>query len=286
MKTKIISLALFATVFGGAVCNGGQKIDAHIHVASNANFGGSFIDGDQIVKLLDTGSIDRGVILSFGYRFSELEQAKAENDFVAAEVAKRPARLTGLCGVNILEDWAPGEIERCATQLRLSGLKLHPQENGADFKNPEHRKRLAVIFDAADKYHLPVLIDSFWMNPNVTSKVVSLTAKHPNINFIFAHALAFNFRELALVWTRWANNPKLPHNIYVDLSMISVQLKGSPEVETLRWELSKLGWDRVLYGTDYPMFDENATIAAVKALVPAKELNKVMGENAARLYGL
>jgi predicted TIM-barrel fold metal-dependent hydrolase len=51
---------------------------------------------------------------------------RAENDWVAQEVARYPDRLVAFCGVSPLEDYALEEIDRCSTMQNLTGLKLHP----------------------------------------------------------------------------------------------------------------------------------------------------------------
>jgi hypothetical protein len=59
------------------------------------------------------------------------EQARAGDDFVAAEIAKSP-RLLGYCGVHPLEPWAVDELDRCASLPGMIGLKLHVNEQSLD----------------------------------------------------------------------------------------------------------------------------------------------------------
>ena len=57
-------------------------------------------------------------------RASSARAAAAENEFVAAELRAAPGSF-GYCGVSPLEPWALAELQRCATELGLRGVKLH-----------------------------------------------------------------------------------------------------------------------------------------------------------------
>ncbi len=74
-----------------------QVIDSHVHLFSPQNFGKDAITAADILPMLEKAKIDRAVVLSAAYWFSEKEKAQAENDFLASEVAKHSDRLVGFC---------------------------------------------------------------------------------------------------------------------------------------------------------------------------------------------
>src|SRR5580704_8039806 len=99
-------------------------IDHHQHLASpQALSVFSFpeaITGADLVGQMDAAGIDRAVVLSDAYGFSnpfknsgpdEYARVRAENDWVSMQVARYPGRLTGFCAVNPLRDYALHEIE-------------------------------------------------------------------------------------------------------------------------------------------------------------------------------
>src|SRR5687768_9034559 len=62
----------------------------------------------DLIAHLDAAGIQRAVVLSAAYMFgspsrtveNEYARVRAENDWVAAEVARHPQRLRAFCGVN------------------------------------------------------------------------------------------------------------------------------------------------------------------------------------------
>jgi predicted TIM-barrel fold metal-dependent hydrolase len=125
------------------------------------------IDADQLVTLLDSAGIRRALVLSVAYSWSnpsrnvenDYEHVKAENDWVAAQVARHPDRLRAFCSVNPVRDYALTEIERCAANPQLhTGLKLHIGNSAVDYHNPQHLDMLRHVFRAANSKHMAVVI--------------------------------------------------------------------------------------------------------------------------------
>src|SRR5579862_9155037 len=106
------------------------------------------ITAADLIAQMDAAGIDRAVVLSDAYGFSnpfknpgpgEYVRVRAENDWVSTEVAKYPGRLTGFCGVNPLRDYALEEIERCSKDPNLrTGLKLHFGNSDVNLDIEEH----------------------------------------------------------------------------------------------------------------------------------------------------
>ncbi len=59
----------------------------------------------------------------------------------------------------------------------------------------------------------------------------------------------------------------------MDLSAIAVLYQDSPEKETLIWYLRKLGMDHVLFGSDFPVFTSEKTLAAIRQYGLSKRVN-------------
>jgi predicted TIM-barrel fold metal-dependent hydrolase len=121
---------------------------------------------EDALRALDAAGIEAGVVLSNAYMFSmpeavaedEAEQVRAENDYVATQVALHPTRLIGFCSVNPLREYALSEIERCADDDRIAGLKLHLTNSNVDLRAPADVATLASVFELADRLDLAIVI--------------------------------------------------------------------------------------------------------------------------------
>ena len=125
------------------------------------------IDADRLVAMLDSAGIRRALVLALGYSWgnpgrnveNEYEKVKAENDWVAAEVARHPERLRAFCSFNPLRDYAFDELARCGANPHLRrGLKLHIGNSRVNYHNPEHLERLRAVFRAANERRMPIVI--------------------------------------------------------------------------------------------------------------------------------
>jgi uncharacterized protein len=266
------------------------RIDTHTHLFSPAAakiLGENTVTAQNLIPLLDSSGIQKGVVFSAAYFFRDLERAKQENDFLATEVATHRDRLIGFCSVHLGMSWALQEIERCSKVLNLRGLKLHPQANGIDLRIPENLKLIPQILDKAGELGLPVVFDSVWLDSRITLEMTKIVLSHPQTKVIFAHSLFKDYRDLSVPALIYQMYPSLGRNLYVDLSAVSVFYAHSPEREDLVWYLRQFGIKNVLFGSDYPAFTPAQTLESVRTLpFTADELEDVLGRNAKTLLDL
>ena len=124
---------------------GGAAMDVHTHVMSPelasllAGPGAPASTADDLIDRLDEAHVRQAVVLSLAYMQVLPDDAaiRAENDYTAAEVRKYPDRLIGFCGVNPLRASALDEIDRCADDLGMRGIKIHLPSSGVDLKLPD-----------------------------------------------------------------------------------------------------------------------------------------------------
>jgi predicted TIM-barrel fold metal-dependent hydrolase len=124
-------------------------------------------DADKLIAMLDAAGIRRALVLALGYSWgnpsrnveNEYERVKAENDWVAAQVARYPDRLRAFCSFNPLKDYALDELARCGANPNLRrGLKLHIGNARLDYHNAQHLERLRAVFRAANARRIPIVI--------------------------------------------------------------------------------------------------------------------------------
>ncbi len=109
---------------------------------------------DDALTALDRAGIERALVLSNAYMYGMPEvgredaapEVRAENTFLAEEVALHPDRLVGACSVNPLADYAMDELEYCLEELALPVLKLHFANSDLDLRNGDHRRKLREVF--------------------------------------------------------------------------------------------------------------------------------------------
>jgi predicted TIM-barrel fold metal-dependent hydrolase len=89
----------------------------------------------------------------------EYAKVRAENDWTAEQAAQYPDRLTALCGVNPLEDYALQELARCAKDPRLkAGIKLHFGNSDVRLEDPAHAEQMRRFFRSANDLGMAIVV--------------------------------------------------------------------------------------------------------------------------------
>ncbi|MGE0632254.1 MAG: amidohydrolase family protein [Pseudobdellovibrionaceae bacterium] len=264
------------------------SFDIHTHLFSPEaakKVGEPVVTAETIITQIDQAGISSAAIYSDAYFFEERAAAMRENNFLAAEVAKFPKRLIGFCSVNLKMTWIIEEVERCAKVLKMRGLKLHPQANGLDLRDPKTLSLIPPILEKAGELGLPVVFDSVWMDSRITLEMIKIIVRFPKTKVILAHSLFKDYRDLSIAALLYQMNSEVPRNIYVDLSAISIFYADSPERENLVWHLRQFGIDRVLMGSDYPAFTPIDTLNALRKLpFTEAEITAITSRNASSLF--
>lgn len=171
------------------------------------------------------------------------------------------------------------ELER----IRQAGgqwLKLHPNTQSFDVLDPD----VGEVVGKAGELGLPVLFDAYapW-DVNQPGKFIQLAMAHPDTRLILAHAHGPGFAAL-LVHDFMARYPWWPRRIWIDISAAAPLLAGGPFQEQFVWVLRKVGVDRILFGSDYPIDMPDIAVAAVKQLgFTPEELDRIFHRNAEEL---
>jgi uncharacterized protein len=120
---------------------------------------------ESMVAELDDAGIQKAVALSTAFVWGsgdnatapgEYEKVKAENDWIAKNVARFPNRLVGFCSFNPLKDYALEELDRCAKMPQIKGLKFHFSDSGVNMRKAEHVEKVRRVFRAANEKRLPI----------------------------------------------------------------------------------------------------------------------------------
>lgn len=233
------------------------------------------IAATDLVQLLDEAGIQRAVVLSTAYIFSqpgrvvnrEDEAVRAENDWTSHQVRLFPQRLIGFCSVNPLKGYALEEISRCATDPNLrTGLKLHFANAEVEYHNPDHIERLRLVFRAANAHRMALVVH---MRASVSPALPfgrdealiflnELLPAAPDVPIQIAHlAGAGNYVRDRLVDPALSvfvdaiaqHDPRVA-KLWFDVTAVAGEDASPVESEFLANRIRQLGLERVVYGSD------------------------------------
>ena len=228
-------------------------------VERDRTFGALFADpkarlaaADDLIAAMDADGVDQAVTMGMGW--SDLDLARACNDYIAESVRANPDRLIGFGSVNPGWDGdaAAREAERCA-QMGLRGVgELHPDTQGFDLGDGD---TMRPILEVAEKYGLIITTHSSEpvghaypgkgrTTPDVLMRFIENARAYPNVKIVCAHwggglpfyALMPEVRDaLANVWFDTAASPFLY------------------DAGVFRAALELVGADKILPGSDFPL---------------------------------
>lgn len=221
-----------------------------------------------LVKEMDAAGVRRAAVLSVAFWYGsprrkvedEYAKVRAENDWVAAQVAAHRDRLVGFCSFNPLKDYALEELSRCAKNPDLKGLKLHVGNSRLDVLNPGHVEKLRAVFRAANAKRFPVLIH-LWTSdgnygrahaeaflnqvlpaaPDITVQIAHMGASGPN----YHSDDAFEVYAAAAA----GNDPRMK-NVWVDVASMATGNTTDETLALVARRLRQFGLGRVLFASD------------------------------------
>ena len=253
----------------------GPIIDAHTHPMLDPE--------SQIVAvphppeayraLVESSQVSRAAALTIAHG-GDLDRTRARNEAVIKLAQDSGRFFYPVCSVHPADGLsALREVDRVA-DAGAAWLKLHPNTQHFDVADPAVAK---VVRKAAER-GLPILFDAYspW-DANQPGKFVNLAIAVPESRLILAHAHGPGFPQL-LVYDILARYPEWQRNVWIDISVTGAMLAGGPFADQFAWVLRKVGVDRVVFGSDYPVDDPLTAIRAVA------ELGFTDEEQAAILY--
>jgi uncharacterized protein len=230
------------------------------------------VDADKLIALLDSAGIRRALVLALGYSWgnprrnveNEYEKVKAENDWVASQVARYPDRLRAFCSFNPLKDYALEELARCGANPHLrGGLKLHIGNATADYHNAQHREKLRAVFRAANERRIPIVIH---MRASHSAGLPygreeariffdSILPAAPDIPVQIAHLAgsggydATTDSALSVFVDAIARREPRAEKLWFDVTTVARNATAA-DAQAIATRIRQLGIQRVLYGSD------------------------------------
>ena len=260
-----------------------RAADAHAHIypekiaekatASVGAFYGLKMDYVGLPEaLLEQGrgaGIDRFAVCSVA---TKVEQVRSINSFIEGECRKHP-EFVGLAAWHQDVRDIEGELDDIVGR-GLKGIKLHPDFQEFQIDDP----KLLPFYRAAHKRGLSILFHTGDRRKDFSSpkRFARLLDKLPELTCIAAHLGGYTEWDLA---RDCLEGP----NVYVDASSSLMFISRD---EALR-SIEHFGTDRVMFGTDFPMWRAKEELERFFGLGLTVEENRAMlFDNFARLYKL
>ncbi len=258
-------------------------IDAHTHIypqkicriaaKSIEKFYDIAVDNDGSLDLLLSYGEESGIDKFLVHSVATTEkQVTSINDFIANSVREHPDKLVGF--MTLHPDFADlaSEVDR-AIGLGLKGIKLHP-----DFqKFAVDSKEAYAIYEVAEG-RLPIQIHmgDYRYDYSHPKQLLQVLKDFPKLTVIGAHFAG---------WSEWEDSVRClkGENLYVDTSSSSYNFAPKQFTDMIH----AFGTDRVLFGSDYPMWKPGDELRYMQKLpLKPSELDKILYQNAATLLHL
>jgi aminocarboxymuconate-semialdehyde decarboxylase len=275
------------------------------------------LNPERIIADMDQMGLDRSVIsispAQFFYQLDGklgLQVARKQNERIAAIVAQFPGKFYGAASVPLQDvPVAVAELERSVVELKLEGVEIGSNVRGLYPGDPA----LLPFFEKVRALDVPVFIHPYnvagaerlvdYYFPNLIGNPLDTTIaaahlilsgifeKLPGLKIVLAHAGGHLPYIIGRIEHGWKVRPECKKNLqrspveYLNAFYYDTIAHGK---EALAFLISRVGADKVVFGTDHPydMGDENplATLAAVPGLTEAQKA-LISGENAVALMG-
>ncbi len=244
--------------------------------------GGGMADLATLLRDMDAGSVDRAVVMGFGW--TDQAVAAWANDYLLAAAATHSDRLTAFVSVNpAWGESALTEARRCFDSGAAGIGELHPDTQGFDITDSD---TMAALMGELRARNLPITIHASepvghqypGKGTTTPNRLLTFAEYFPHNRIVFAHlggGLPF-YHAMPEVAASLAN-------VWYDTAALPFLYRPS----AIGAAVATAGSDRILFASDYPLMSYRKVKEHVRSAgLDAGQLNAIMGGNAKRLLGL
>ena len=262
-------------------------IDAHCHIypdpiARKAVGGISHFYGDlpfdtydgtrsRLVASAEAAGVEHNIVFSVA---TTPHQVHSINEYIAREEQASEGRFTGLGTLHLDAEDIEADLNELVS-LGLHGVKLHPDIQGFQIDEP----RAMQIFAMCEDRGLPIYVhtgDNRYDNSN-PNRVKNVLEAFPKLKFVGPHFGGWS------VWEEAAKVLPKYDNIIVDTSSTTYDLPPEKVKDLIR----AYGSERVMFGTDYPMWPVSAELKFMDALgLTDDEYENIYWKTCAKLFDI
>lgn len=223
-----------------------------------------------LIKSMEKNGVSHGIVFSVA---TTPHQVHSINSFIAETVRNSGGKLSGLGTLHPDSADIEKDVEEIIS-LGLKGVKLHPDFQKFRIDSPECDRIYSLC-----EGRLPLLLhtgDSRYSFSN-PENVVPVLERYRNLTVIGAHFGGWS------CWAQAAEALNKYENFYVDCSSTFHWL-SCEEVEKL---IEIYSADKVLFGTDFPMWDHEKELAEfMKLSISEADREKILYGNAVKVFSL
>lgn len=257
-------------------------IDAHAHIfppkialkateATGKYYGAQMYGDGTIEGLLNNGekiNVYKYIVHSTA---TKVDQVESINNFIADAVSKNE-RFIGFGTLHPDLKDVEMEVERIIS-LGLKGVKLHPDFQNFDIDDPS-----AMPIYKALEGKLPVLFHMGDENRTSSSpeRLANVLKTYPNLTVIAAHLGGYHVWDDSIKYL-------VGKNLYFDTSSSLAFL----DKEKAKYIIKEHGIEKILFGTDYPMWSHEDELQRLYSLnLTDEEMELILWKNASKLLNL
>ena len=250
-----------------------DSIDNFYHISESGVINGCGFVGTAktLINQCNAVGVEKCLVTSVA---TTPHHAQSINTFIASEVNLFPNRFIGFGSLHPDSETLEEDAEHLV-ELGLKGVKLHPDIQNFKVDDP----KVIRIFEICNQKKLPVLLhtgDSRYDNSN-PDRVEKILKIFPDLIIIGAHFGG---------WSIWDKAPEILckyKNLYVDTCSSFYALSK----ERAREIIDLYGADRVIFGTDFPMWKQEDELKFLFSLgLSEEELENILYKNLAKILNI
>ena len=250
-------------VFEAKPFDGVFVFDVHGHIGAHQPFQLGGYDADQVAATCRRMKVDGIVVSSLPSMVADWRHG---HDEVAQAVKKHSDVLFGYAAPNpYYEDC---DIEPYLEMPGFCGIKVHGGFQNRAINDPCY----FPYYELADKKGVPVLFHAW--QPREVQAAADVAKRWPNVPIILGHS-GFTARNAAVEAVKSCDN------VFCDTAI------SATYDNTVELLVSKIGVDRVVYGSDLSFFDCIHTLGKIAmARLSDTDKEKIFGLNAKTIFHL
>ncbi|MBR5231466.1 MAG: amidohydrolase family protein [Clostridia bacterium] len=222
-----------------------------------------------LIDAMDRGGVDKALVHSVAMSKS---QVTVINDFIHGEVTASGGRLFGFATLHPDMENACDEVTR-ALNMGLKGVKIHSDMQRVSLLD----QRMNALYEACEG-RCPMLLHMGdrryeYDNPGMIPQILK---RFPRLQLICAHMGGYSEWDNAREYLK-------NENVLFDCSSTSFALGAEGLKDIIRY----FGVDRVMFGSDFPMWDPGKEAALVRSLnLGTEATEKIFYKNAQTHLGI
>ena len=257
------------------------------------------------IQVLSASLVHQG--LEWADAQTSLRLARTTNDWIAKAVAVQPARFIGLGTLPLhVPALAVAELERCLRELGLRGVAISTTAGSMELGDPELARFWAKVEELAavvyihpggnrdrrfKRFHLWNSVGQAFEEAMAIASLMyeGILDAFPQLKICISHGGGYMPYYMGRITRNYAEKPATRVNMKKSPAEYLRMLYFDScvyEPEVLEALVKRVGADRVVLGSDYPVGEPKPVEFVESCALTAAEKERIIGANAAQLFGV